>query len=383
LAGLEMAELAPGTTSELEQMLPPAAGIGNPIDIMGTAGPERYGQVVEIIGRDPSVDGMVVILSPQAMTQPLETARVITERVPDGKPLMPVFMGGGPDMEGSAEMLEQHSLPAFTSPERAVAALQAMWSYRTWRERPVRIVTRFPVYRRRAQRIVDRQIRVSRRWIGEVRSKELLRAYGFAVPEGREALTADEAVDAAEHVGYPVALKVVSPDILHKSDIGGVRLNLTNASEVRDAYDLMMLHVQRRMPAARVEGAYVEQMVPSGYRVIIGMTRDPQFGPMLTFGLGGTFIESMKDAAFQLAPITRDEALQMMSATRPYAMMQATGGSDMDLDAVAAGLQRISQLATDIQEIVELDINPLIVGESGTEPVVADVRIALAQDENP
>jgi acetyltransferase len=237
------------------------------------------------------------------------------------------------------------------------------------------------VYRRRAQRIVDRQLRAGRSWISEAKSKELLRAYNFAVPEGRPALTSDEAVEVAEHVGYPVALKIMSPDIVNKTDVGGVRLGLSDPEAVRDAFDLMMLRVSRRAPKAELDGAYVERMCPQGWEVILGMTRDPQFGPMLMFGLGGAFVEIMKDVAFQLAPITREEALQMMSSTRTYAMVKARGQTrDFDLDAVAAGLQRISQLATDIPEISELDLNPLIVGEFGAEPMVADARIALAQD---
>jgi acetyltransferase len=176
-------------------------------------------------------------------------------------------------------------------------------------------------------------------------------------------------------------MKISSPDILHKSDVGGVRVGMQSAGEVEDAFELMMLRIGRRRPEAELRGVLVEKMVDCVQEVILGMKKDPQFGPMLMFGLGGAFVEIMKDVAFQLAPITREEALQMMSSTRTYAMVKARGQTrDFDLDAVAAGLQRISQLATDIPEISELDLNPLIVGEFGAEPMVADARIALAQD---
>jgi acetyltransferase len=164
--------------------------------------------------------------------------------------------------------------------------------------------------------------------------------------------------------------------------MGGVKLNLANPGQVRDAFDLMMMRIGQRLPEARLEGAYVEKMCSRGREVIIGMSRDPQFGPMLMFGLGGIFVEVMKDVTFHLAPITAKEAMPMMQSTRSYALLQgARGQIQVDLESIASGLQRISQLATDFPEIQELDINPLIVGEVGTEPMVADARISLCAPE--
>ena len=188
-----------------------------------------------------------------------------------------------------------------------------------------------------------------------------------------------EAVEAAERIGYPVALKIVSPNIIHKSDLGGIQLDLSNAEAVEDAYDLMSLKIRKRAPEALIEGIYVEEMVGRGLEVIIGMNRDPQFGPMLMFGLGGIFVEIMKDVTFHLAPITAEEAMQMLQGTRSYALLEgARGQSAVDLEAIAAGLQRISQLSTDYPEIVELDINPFIVREVGGESYVADARMTLS-----
>lgn len=215
--------------------------------------------------------------------------------------------------------------------------------------------------------------------IGEVKAKDILRAYDFTVAQGRMAAHADEAVEVAERIGFPVAMKIVSPDIVHKSDLGGVRLDLANSEAVRDGFDLMMLRIRRRAPEARLDGVYVEQMCPRGREVIIGMSRDPQFGPMLMFGLGGIFVEVMKDVTFHLAPITADEAMQMLMETRSYTLLRgARGQAGVDLSAIANGLQRISQLVTDFPQIADLDINPLIVGEVGTEPIVADARITLS-----
>jgi len=206
-----------------------------------------------------------------------------------------------------------------------------------------------------------------------------MQAYDFNVPPGRVAQTAEEAVAVAEHVGYPVAMKIVSPEILHKSDLGGVRLSLSNAEQVRDGFDLMMLRISRRAPDAILEGVYVEKMAARGREVILGMSRDPQFGPMLMFGLGGIFVEVMKDVTFYLAPITAEEAMQMLMNTRSYALLKgARGQAGVDIAAIASGLQRISQLVTDFPQIAELDINPFIVGPAGTEPFVADARMTLS-----
>jgi len=243
-------------------------------------------------------------------------------------------------------------------------------------------VRRFPVNRRRVERILGRQIRTRRLQVGEVKAKDVLRAYDFEVPPGHVAASADEAVEVAERIGLPVALKIASPDIVHKSDLGGVRLNLGNQDEVRDGFDLMMLRIQQRAPDARIDGIYVEKMGFRGREVILGMTRDQQFGPMLMFGLGGIFVEVMKDVTFHLAPITAEEAMQMLVGTRSYALLAgARGEAGVDLGAIASGLQRISQLVTDFPEIQELDINPYIVGEVGREPYVADARIVLADAE--
>ncbi|MCF7958731.1 MAG: acetate--CoA ligase family protein, partial [Phycisphaerae bacterium] len=266
------------------------------------------------------------------------------------------------------------------SPERAVGALKAMCDYVAWKERPERIVTRFPVNRRRVERIIARQTRNMNYQIGEAKAKEILRAYNFNVPVGRLAATSDEAVELAEEIGYPAAMKIASPDILHKSDMGGVKLGLGSPDAVRDAFDLMMLRIGQRAPGAQIDGVYLEKMCSSGREVIIGMTRDPQFGPMLMFGLGGIFVEVMKDVTFHLAPITAREAIQMLEGTRSFALLQGVRGqAGVDLEAIGSSLQRMSQLVTDFPQIVEMDINPLIVGPLGTTPVAADARITISE----
>ena len=377
-SGLQVNALTPAIAQALKAKLPAAASVGNPIDVLGDAPPERYADAVRAAEEDPSIDMMVVILTPQAMTDPIGTARAIAGASKGEKPVVTSFMGGHDVMAARSE-LNKLGIPDYPAPHRAVYALQAMSDYAKWRNRPQRIVTRFPVNRRRVERVLTRHVKSGRPEIGEVEAKEILQAYDFNVAPGRVAQTADEAVAVAEHVGYPVAMKIVSPDILHKSDMGGVRLALSNAEQVRDAFDLMMLRISRRAPNAQLDGVYVEKMAARGREVILGMSRDPQFGPMLMFGLGGIFVEVMKDVTFYLAPITAEEAMQMLMNTRSYALLKgARGQAGVDITAIASGLQRISQLVTDFPQIAELDINPFIVGPAGTEPCVADARMAIS-----
>jgi len=376
-AGLVVAELDRNTATALRGSLPVAASVGNPVDVLGDADPERYAMALRQAQDDAAVDSIMMLLTPQAMTRPRETARAILTARHGDKPVVAVFMGGKGVMPGRTELLAA-GLPVYGSPERAVAALKALHYYAAWRRRPPRVVTRFRVNRRRVERIISRRLRAGHTHLGEVRAKDILRAYGFAIPEGALAAGGDEAVEIARRLGFPVAMKIVSPDIVHKTDLGGVRLNIHNSEDARDAFDLMMMRIGQRAPEAVIEGVYVEKMLDPGLEVIIGMHRDPQFGPMLMFGLGGIFVEVMKDVAFHLAPITRDEAIQMLKATRSYEILQGKRGKHgVDLDAIGDGLQRISQLTTDFPNIVELDINPLIVGEPGTEPLVADARMTL------
>jgi acetate---CoA ligase (ADP-forming) len=382
--GLGLKMVAPSAESQarLRAVLPSAAAVGNPIDVIGDAEPDRYIKALEVVQDDENIDAILVVVTPQNMTRPLELAEKLAAAHSGRKPMLAAFMGGK-EVAAAKEKLMALGIPNYPAPDRAIAALKAMCDYAAWKRRPARVVTRFPVNRRRVDRIIQMQARSGGEQIGEVEAKEILRAYDFNILDGQLARTGDEAVENAERIGYPVVLKISSPDIIHKSDFGGVRINLANAEQVRDAFDLMMLRIQRRAPNAHLRGAYVEKMGQRGREVILGMTRDPQFGPMLMFGLGGIFVEVMKDVTFHLAPITAEEAMQMLKGTRSYALLQgARGQSPVDLDAIAGALQRISQLATDYPEIKELDINPFIVGPLGVQAYVADARMTLSTDQH-
>ena len=378
-AGLKVVGLEPARAEALKARLPAAASVANPVDVLGDADAARYALAIDAVLADSNVDAVLVVLTPQAMTEPQKTAEAIVNRSRKDKPIFAVFMGGEMVKPGR-EALRNGQIPDYPSPERAVAALKAMNDYAAWKRRPPRIVMRFPVNRRRVERILARQLRIGQLQIGEVKAKEILRAYDFEVPAGQLAADLEQAVEVAGMVGYPVAMKISSPDIIHKSDIGGVKLNLSSAEQVRDAYELMMLRIRQKMPDARLDGVYIEKMAPRGREVILGMTRDPQFGPMLMFGLGGIFVEVMKDVTFHLAPITAEEAMQLLMGTKSYALLKgARGQAAVDMSAIAGGLQRISQLVTDFPQIVEMDINPFMVGQTGTASFAADARITLSK----
>jgi acetate---CoA ligase (ADP-forming) len=378
LAELEVCTLDRASATALRKKLPAAASVGNPIDVLGDADPQRYVTAVMAAQDDDQVDAIVVILTPQAMTLPAETARAIAKCSKNKKPILVSFMGGEDVMPGRDELVASN-LPDYPSPERAVKVLKAMCQYAEWKKKPMRVLTRFPVNHRRVERIIRRDIQSNILQVGEAEAKSILKAYGFNVTPGRLVTDAEEAVALAEKIGFPIAMKIASPDVIHKSDMGGVRLNLTTPSAVQDAFDLMMLRIRKRLPKALIHGAYMERMANPGREVILGMTRDPQFGPMLMFGLGGIFVEVMKDVTFHIAPITEDEAMQMLEQTKSFGLLKGVRGqASVDLNAIATALQRISQLVTDFPQITEMDINPFMVGEPGVDSVVADARITLS-----
>jgi acetyl coenzyme A synthetase (ADP forming)-like protein len=376
--GMKLANIRERHIEMLKQQLPPAASAFNPIDVLGDADPKRYSMAVEAAQNDEEVDAVIVILTPHSMTKPAETARSIAHSVNADKPIFMVLMGSDEARVEHIKMVNSN-LPIYPSPKRAVAALSAMWKYQEWLSMPERVVTRFPVNRRPVERIIARHLKTNLMQIGEVETKEILRAYDFTVPDGQLAGSPEEAVDIAKRIGFPVAMKIVSLDVLHKSDVGGIKLGISSSEEVRDTFDLLSLRVGRRAPEARLSGIYVEKMATEGLQTVMGMVSDPRFGPILMFGLGGTFIDRLDTTSCYLAPITADEAMQMLSESRSYALLKgARGQADVDVPAIVTGLQRISQLSTDFPLIKELNIDPFIVGRAGTGAVVVDARISLS-----
>jgi len=381
---LTFAKLSEETVTKLSARLPAAANFYNPIDVLGDALADRYQFALETVLDDPNVDIVVVVLTPQAMTQSAETARAIVEigkRKAD-KPILACFMGATKVEEG-VMILREGNIPQYESAEQAVATIKVMTEYVRWRARPKRVVKLFPVNRRKVDTIIQRHLRQGLREIGEADAKEILEAYGFITPKGAIATTAEQAANIAQQIGYPVVLKIWSPDIVHKSDCGGVKINLKSDEEVMDAFDLMMFRMPKRVPEANILGVLVQEMCSGGKEVILGMHRDPRFGPLMMFGMGGTMVEVLKDVSFYLAPLTEDEARQMLVSTRTYQMLKGVRGEEgVDIDLIAEGLQRLSQLVTEFPQIQEMDINPFIVGPEGTTPVAVDARISVEPENS-
>ena len=377
--GLTFAKLSPETVTKLTAGLPPAANVNNPIDVLGDALPDRYELAIDIALNDPGIDIILVLLTPQSMTDSAGSAKAIAEAVAKNpsKTVLACFMGGR-KMDEAVRILRGGNIPQYDSPESAVQTMVVMNNYVRWRSRPKRVIKLFPVNRRKVEHIIDRHIRQGLREIPEMESKEILEAYGFVTPKGMIAMTPEQAVNIADQLGYPVVMKIWSPDIIHKSDVGGVKVGLRDAQQVMDAFDLMMYRIPKKAPDADIFGVLVQEMCSSGREVILGMNRDPHFGPMLMFGMGGITVEILKDVAFYLAPITAPEAKEMLLRTKTYQILKGFRGKEgVDLDAIAEGLQRLSQLVTAFPQIKEMDINPFVVGPVGSTSTAVDARISV------
>jgi len=384
--GLEFAKLTNETIQKLASGLPPAANLYNPVDVLGDALADRYEFALNVVLADPNVDIAVVILTPQAMTEAAKTAEVVAKisaRESTGcltaprKTILASFLGANRIFD-AVKILQENGIPQYGSPENAVLTARLMVDYVRWRARPKRVVKMFPVNRRKVENIVEKHLRRGLREVGETEAKEVLEAYGFSTPTGSIATTGQQAVNIARQLGYPVVLKIWSPDIIHKSDVGGVKIALKTDQEVVDAFDLMMYRISQKMPDADILGVLVQEMCAAGKEVILGMNRDPHFGPLMMFGMGGTMVEVLRDVSFYLAPVTAEEARQMLVNTRTYKMLKGVRGEEgVDIEAIAEGLQRLSQLVTEFPEIQELDINPYVVGPEGTTPIAVDARMSV------
>jgi acetyl coenzyme A synthetase (ADP forming)-like protein len=378
-AGLEIPRLSRETTMALSDYLPGAASAANPVDVLGDALADRYEYAVRLVLDDSNVDGLIVIVTPQAMTEIEETAHAVGQMAQQAdKPVLACFMGEA-RIDAGVDVLWQYGVPNYPFPERAAAALAAMSEYRIERGRPLyeaeACVTCIP----RVRELFDQVRAEGRVSIGDAEAWTVLESYGFSVPKSRLAKTPEEAIEIAEEIGYPVVMKIASPDILHKTDVGGVRLNLRSPDDVRDSFDLMVYRAERYVPDAQIWGCQVQQMVSGGREILLGMSRDPQFGPLVAFGLGGIYVEALKDVSFRIAPFSRREADEMIREIRSYPLLEGVRGEQpADHEAMVDALLRISQLVTDFPEIVELDVNPLMVFERGRGAIAIDMRLVLA-----
>jgi acetyltransferase len=376
---VKMASLSPETVERLRKALPPVAALYNPVDVIGDAKEDRYQAALDAVAADPNVDGVLALTTPQAMTENEKFAEVVGQTAKrTGKPFFTAFMGEA-SLEKARVVLRNYGIPQYPYPEPAVKTFEAMFRYRQWQEVTPAPPREYTVDKGRVALMILEARRVGREQLGEREAREVIAAYGLRLPQNVLARTVDEAVAAATRMAFPVALKIVSPDILHKTDVGGVRLNLKDADAVVRGFQAIDASVRRFFPNAAIQGIAVQEMVVGGKEVILGMTRDPQFGPLLMFGLGGIYVEVLKDVAFRVAPIGPDEAESMIREIRSFPLLRGVRGEKAsDLAAVVDALCRLSQLCVDFPEILELDVNPLLVKPEGEGAVAIDARLALA-----
>jgi acyl-CoA synthetase (NDP forming) len=298
-----------------------------------------------------------------------------------GKPVIAVFMGGN-SVKEAAEYLNDSGIPCYDFPEKGIKTISAMYEYSRFLREPVYPPARFKdVNREAVKEIIDTVRKDGRVVLLSNEAADVVEAYGIATPENRLAQSPEEAANYAEELGYPVVLRIVSPDILHKTDVGGVALNLSSTEEVASAYDGIITSVSRYMPRSRIYGVMVYHMVPRGREMIIGMSQDIQFGPLIMFGLGGIYVNFLKDVSFRLAPLSEPEARGMIEETKAFTLLKGIRGEPpSDIESIKMTLLRVGQLVTDFPEIVEMDINPIIVYGEGEGCTALDVKITLTKD---
>ncbi|MCL4268769.1 MAG: bifunctional acetate--CoA ligase family protein/GNAT family N-acetyltransferase [Anaerolineales bacterium] len=380
--GGELAKISPETMEEFNKLLPAAWSHNNPVDILGDASPERYAKALEIAAKDENSDGILVILTPQAMTDPTETAEVLKPYADSlGKPVIATWMGGKEVAPGEA-ILNKANIPTFPYPDTAARVFDYMAHYaenlRSLYETPMSTDDGGdPIDRAGAAKIIEDVRKSGRTILTEYESKQLLACYGIPTVDTRIAKSKEEAVKAADAIGYPVVLKLHSETITHKTDVGGVQLNLADADAVKNAYEGIQKSVTAKAGAEHFLGVTVQPMAKvEGYEIILGSSIDPQFGPVLLFGLGGQLVEVFKDRALALPPLNTTLARHMMEKTRIHTALKGVRGRNpVDLAALERLLVRFSQLITENRWIQELDINPLMA--SPEKLIALDARVLV------
>jgi len=377
--GLELPIPTPVARETLRARLPSIATISNPLDMTAEVGPTQYRETLKTLLDAPEVNGALVITTPAGQM----TAGAVAQAILDVKATTPkpiaACLFGLTDLSREVNYLEEHGVPTYTFPEEAVQGLGGLVRYHAWWARPRTEVRSFNVDRTEARRIIARAQSAGSLMLSNAEGRALLAAYGIYSPAVRTVSTIDEALAAAREIGYPVVMKVVSPDISHKTDVGGVALAITDTDALRTAWERMHEALRTRASQARIHGFDIEAQVPTGKEVLVGIQRDPSFGPIIVFGMGGIYVEVLRDVTFRLAPIRALSAQHMIESVRAYPVLKGVRGEGpSDLTALTEAIQRVSQLAVDQPDVLELDINPLIVRAPGQGVVAVDARVVLA-----
>ncbi|MBT8038956.1 MAG: bifunctional acetate--CoA ligase family protein/GNAT family N-acetyltransferase [Gammaproteobacteria bacterium] len=380
--GLTLADIGQDTIEKLNGVLPESWSHNNPVDVLGDAGPDRYEEAVKACLSSANVDAVLVILTPQAQTAPSDVAeKLCALRKNTRKPVLACWMGDASVGE-AREMFKQCDIPAYSTPEAAVRAFAALASYHDSQQQllqvPGPVVQGFEPELENAEIIIENAMEDGRRVLNQAESKAILAAFHIPIAQSIPARSAQEAILVAQELGYPVAMKIDSPDITHKTDVGGVRLGLPSARHVRNTYQEMMTSIGKMMPEARLNGVVIEPMWTGrhGRELMIGVVRDEVFGPAVSFGLGGTLVEVLRDREVALPPLNDFLARRLISRTKAAKLLESTRGApEVDREALVEMLLRVSQLATELPTIVEMDMNPVIASPDGV--VAIDARIVV------
>ncbi|MGC8585668.1 MAG: acetate--CoA ligase alpha subunit [Thermoplasmata archaeon] len=380
--GIPLKEPPDDLKNELKKIMPDFGSAKNPVDITGMADAEWYGKALKIALKHPWVDAVTVLYCETSVSDPRDLAIEIYEAKLEAtecnkiqKPITVSFIGGEVT-ERATEWLQKKGIPVFRSPDRAVSAMSALRQYGRFIEKGFDEFQKFWDVDYEGVREILKDIEINRNgYVNEIDAKNILSKYGIPVAKTVLARSKDD-LNNMNDIVFPVVAKIVSKDVIHKSDVGGVILNIKNMDELKNAYDRIMENVKSKVPDASIDGIAVQEMAPQGIEVIVGSTEDPQFGPTMMFGLGGIFVEIMKDVSFRIAPFSKSIAIDMINETKGRAVLSgARGSKGGDMDKLAEAISRISQLVSDFPEIKELDANPIMVYENGIK--VVDARIIL------
>jgi len=355
---LQLANFSRETLKKLKEILPPESNVYNPVDILGDSDSDRFGKTVKIVSEESDVGAILAILTPTAQ---INFDKAVEYLIKIKKPVVTCFMVGNTG-KSAIEKLENNGIVNFFDPVRAVKSLSAVNIFRVSKNMKHTEAERQNVNKEEAERVI-KQVKERRAKIVGSDALKILEAYGIKVIPYGLARTADEAEKIASEIGYPVAMKVVSPHIIHKSDVGCVKINVQKTDVRKTFFDIIM---RAEQISTRIDGVLVQKMVNGGKEIIVGMKRDPQFGPLLMFGMGGIYVEIFKDVSFRIAPIDRNDAIEMIRSIKAYNVLKgARGETGVDIDSLVDILLKISQLSIDIPEIIEMDVNPVIVFEKG------------------
>jgi acetyl coenzyme A synthetase (ADP forming)-like protein len=381
-SGLKLAKLSEETIKELRKYLPATANFHNPVDVIGDAAKDRYENTLATVLSDRGVDAALIILTPQSMTDAIGTAEAIVNIARNSiKPIVCAFMGVV-DVSDGVKLLQQHKIPVYQFPESAARSLGALREGMKWLFRKILPQYDLTYDTQKARQIVDGYMKQGKMVLGELDGNELMRCYGFNTLPMALAKNGDEAAKLADSIGYPVVMKIMSPDILHKTDAKGVVVGVEDGTAAAETYETIVQNAEVFDPNARIDGVLIQKMAPKGKEIILGLSKDPVFGHAVMFGLGGIFVEVYKDVAFRLSPMGRNVARRMVKSIKGYPILTGVrGDAPSDIEAIEKHIVALKAMADDLPMIKELDLNPLFVHEEGKGTTVADIIIRLEQEE--